>query len=72
MSSDKHPPGWFEGSLRYLELYSEVMKRGPWNTEGGTMRTQVGQGLAGGSLHYLCSEQTCVVWSEKGGPVQHP
>lgn len=72
-SSDKCPPGWLEGSLRYLELYSEVMKRGPWNTEGGatgdTGRSGPGKRLvAAVALWRLCPEQTCVVCSEKGGP----
>lgn len=37
-------PGWFEGSLRYLELYSEVMKRGPWKTGESTGAREVDQG----------------------------
>lgn len=47
MSSDKLPPGWLEGSLRYLELYSDVMKRGPWNTEGRAVGDTGRPGLEG-------------------------
>lgn len=69
MSADKLPPGWFEGSLRYLELYSDVMKRGPWNAEGGAMGDAGQPGLGGDSgtvagLGRLCSEHTCAAWSE--------
>lgn len=48
LSSHKCPPGWLEGSLRYLELYSEVMKRGPWDRERG-----VGHGARPGAAGAL-------------------
>ena len=40
-------PGWSRGSLRYLELYSDVMKRGPWNREVGGMGALTHQGPEG-------------------------
>lgn len=52
-------PGWFEGSLRYLELYSEVMKRGPWNIEGravGPARWTRAQGRLVAVVALQCSE----------------
>jgi hypothetical protein len=37
VSSVMDLPDWLGVCLRYLELYSDVMKRGPYNTNGGVM-----------------------------------
>lgn len=70
MSSDTCLPGWFEGCLRYLELYSEVMKRGPWNTEvsnGGHKVDQHPGGPGGrGSPVYALSRPVWHIRSREG------
>ena len=75
MGSDVCLPGWFEVSLRYLELYSEVMKRGPWNTEGepgGDVRENRAHEAAGGSggSSVICALSR-PVWPVPSGEGQH-
>ena len=63
-------PGWFGDSLIYLELYSEVMKRGPWNIQGRTMGMQSAR-VEGSSVMVVVALWMCEHPVSLGGEDKH-